>query len=143
MINNITLTGRVVKDIELRKDKQSNGEEYNYCFLKLAVQRTYSKENPITDFISCKAFRRNAEVLAQYAKQGSLIAIVGSLITWRTDKMINGEKVFENNYCIEIKSMTLLTSKDSSDSLNTSNGESTKDKKPQEYHLKELDDLEL
>ncbi len=34
MINNITLTGRVVKDIELIKGKQGNGEKYSYCFLK-------------------------------------------------------------------------------------------------------------
>lgn len=76
MINNVTLVGRITRDIELKKT-QSNVSVTSFT---LAINRPFSKENETqADFISCVAWDKKAEVLNDYAHKGSLIGIVGRI----------------------------------------------------------------
>lgn len=77
MINNVVLTGRLTKDVEL---KYYNGEK-SVCYFTIAVNRNYKNANGEydADFINCKAYRNAAEYLAKYVNKGDLVAVVGSI----------------------------------------------------------------
>lgn len=109
MINTVVLTGRPVKEIELKT--LSTGTKV--AGFTLAVNRSFkdaSGEYP-TDFINVQTFEKTAEFVAKYAKKGELIGIEGRL----------QQRVFENKegvnvYIIEVvaNQITLLTPKGSS-----------------------------
>lgn len=63
--------GRLVKDPEIRRT--SNGNAITNFTLAISE----SKEN--TDFIDCRAFKQNAENLANYKHKGDLIGVSGKL----------------------------------------------------------------
>lgn len=77
MINNVVLAGRITKDIDLRMSESGKA----YTNFTLAVNRAFKGQDgqQQADFISCKAFNKQAENLARYCGKGSLIAVVGSI----------------------------------------------------------------
>ena len=77
MINNVVLVGRITKDIDLRMSESGKA----YTNFTLAVNRAFKGQDgqQQADFISCKAFNKQAENLARYCGKGSLIAVVGSI----------------------------------------------------------------
>lgn len=79
MINNVTIIGRTTKDIELRATSSGT----NNASFTLAVERNFKNANgeKETDFINCVAWRKTAEILAQYASKGSLIGVRGRIQT--------------------------------------------------------------
>ena len=79
MINNVTIIGRTTKDIELRATSSGT----NNASFTLAVERNFKNANgeKETDFINCVAWRKTAEILAQYAPKGSLIGVHGRIQT--------------------------------------------------------------
>lgn len=79
MINNVTIIGRTTKDIELRATSSGT----NNASFSLAVERNFKNANgdKETDFINCVAWRKTAEILAQYAQKGSLIGVRGRIQT--------------------------------------------------------------
>lgn len=79
MINNVTIIGRTTKDIELRATSSGT----NNASFTLAVERNFKNENgeKETDFINCVAWRKTAEIVAQYAPKGSLIGVRGRIQT--------------------------------------------------------------
>ncbi|WP_025728435.1 single-stranded DNA-binding protein [Atopobacter phocae] len=91
MINNVSLTGRLTRDIEL-KHTQSGIALTNF---NLAVNRTYKDDNGNTqaDFINCVAWKKTAEIMAEHLKKGSLIGIEGSIQT-RNYENQQGQKVY-------------------------------------------------
>lgn len=79
-MNKVFLTGRLVKDVEL---KQTNNG-VSVANFTLAVRKNY--KDPATgeygtNFIYCTVWRKTAENLAQYQGKGDLIAVFGSLDT--------------------------------------------------------------
>lgn len=86
MINNVVITGRLTRDPELKRT-QSN---ISYVRFTLAVNRSFKDESGETqaDFISCIAWRAQAENLARFMKQGSQIGLVGRIQTgsYESDK---------------------------------------------------------
>ena len=70
-MNKVILIGRTTKDIELK------GNETKVANFTLAVPRNGNKE--VTDFISCVAFDKKAEILKEYVKKGNKVAIQGSI----------------------------------------------------------------
>lgn len=70
-MNFVTLVGRLVKDPDIRRT--SNGNAITNFTLAISE----SKEN--TDFIDCRAFKQNAENLANYKHKGDLIGVSGKL----------------------------------------------------------------
>lgn len=79
MINNVILTGRLTKNLELRQT--STGKSMTY--FNLAVNRNFKNEQgeQTADFINCVAFGKQAENMARYLTQGSLIAVEGRIST--------------------------------------------------------------
>jgi|SRR5690625_3425325 len=79
MINNVVLVGRLTRDPELRKT-QSGISVVNFT---LAVNRGFTDQSGErqADFINCIAWRAQAENLARYMRQGSLIGLEGRIQT--------------------------------------------------------------
>ena len=77
MINNIVLVGRTTKAIELKQNK--NGTPY--VQFTLAVKRPYKDEQggQQADFITCVAWNKTAETIANYVLKGMMIGIEGRL----------------------------------------------------------------
>lgn len=77
MINNIVLVGRTTKAIELKQNK--NGT--NYVQFTLAVNRPYKGEQggQQADFITCVAWNKTAETIANYVLKGTMIGVEGRL----------------------------------------------------------------
>ena len=85
MINNVVLTGRLTKDIELRRTTSGK----TCTSFTLAVNRNKQE----TDFINCVAWNDVAESLEKYTNKGSLIGIEGRIQTRNYDDR-NGKKVY-------------------------------------------------
>lgn len=103
MINNVVLTGRITRNLELKQTSNNNSS----LNITLAVERNFKDQNgqKQTDFISCKAFGKRAETIAQYCQKGDLIGITGSIQTgsyqkqdgstvYTTDVMVDGLSLF-------------------------------------------------
>ena len=82
-MNHVTLIGRITKTPEL-KTTQSNIAVTTF---NLAVDRQYKDESgeKQTDFFTIVAWRKTAELVAQYCEKGSLIAVDGKLATRQYD----------------------------------------------------------
>lgn len=91
MINNVTLVGRLTKDIDLKYTQTGNA----VGSFTLAVNRTFSNANgeKEADFINCVVWRKTAENMANYTKKGSLIGIVGRIQTRNYDNDA-GQRVY-------------------------------------------------
>lgn len=103
MINNVVLTGRITRNLELKQTNNNNSS----LNITLAVERNFKDQSgqKQTDFISCKAFGKRAETIAQYCQKGDLIGITGSIQTgsyqkqdgstvYTTDVMVDGLSFF-------------------------------------------------
>ena len=91
MINNVTLVGRLTKDVEL---KYTPSNVANVSFT-LAVNRTFKNANGEreADFINCVIWRQAAENFANWAKKGALIGITGRIQT-RNYENQQGKRVY-------------------------------------------------
>ena len=91
MINNVVLVGRLTKDAEFRYTPSNVA----VATFTLAVNRNRKNENGErdADFINCVIWRQAAENLANWAKKGSLICIVGSIQT-RNYENQQGQRVY-------------------------------------------------
>ena len=78
MINNCTLVGRLVRDIELRYIPGNGTPVGNFT---IAVDREFSGKDgkKETDFIDIQVWGKIAENCANYIAKGSLVAVQGSL----------------------------------------------------------------
>lgn len=105
-MNNVSLTGRITKDPELRHTPSG----YAVVMFTIAVDRKYKNANgeKITDFIPCVAWNNQAEFISNYVKKGNLLEVTG-LIQSRTYQTQSGE----NRTVIEvvIDSVSNLTPK--------------------------------
>lgn len=102
-MNNVQLIGRLVRDIEMRYTPSGTASSQ----FTLAVDRKMSKEKraeaernnqPTADFISCKAWSKTAEILAQYVKKGQRIAIEGSIQTGSYEK--DGRRIYTTDVLV-------------------------------------------
>ena len=78
-MNNVSLLGRLTKDVELRYS-QSGTAVANFT---LAVNRQFKNQNGEreADFIRTLAFGKTAEIIAQYVKKGQQLAVEGRIQT--------------------------------------------------------------
>lgn len=101
MINKSIITGRLTKDVDLRK----TGSGTSVASFTLAVNRKFVKEGEQeADFINCVAWRQSADFLKQYAGKGDMIGVEGRIQTRSYDDQ-NGRKVYVtevvcDNVCI-------------------------------------------
>ena len=97
MINSVVLTGRLTRDIELRKT--ANGT--NAVSFILAVDRAMKKEGqPDADFISCQAWGKTANLMIQHLHKGSLIGVEGHIQTG-SYKNNHGQTVYTTNVNVD------------------------------------------
>lgn len=86
-MNNVTLTGRLTKDPELRYTQTQ----------KPVVRFTLAVDKPNrdaqADFIQCTAFDKTAEVINNYCKKGRMIGVNGRITTGSYQKQ-DGSKVY-------------------------------------------------
>jgi len=89
-VNNVVLVGRLTKDVEL-KYTQSGMAVAKFI---LAVNRQFKKDGqPDVDFITCTAFGKTAENLANFMRKGSQIGVVGNIQTGSYDDK-DGKRVY-------------------------------------------------
>ena len=91
MINNTVLVGRMVRDAELKYTPNNQA----VATFTLAVNRNFKSQNGErdADFINCVIWRQQAENLANWAKKGALIGIVGRIQT-RNYENQQGQRVY-------------------------------------------------
>ena len=75
-MNNVTLTGRLTFDPELRKTPQQK----SVCMFTIAVDRRIGNKQS-ADFISVETWNKTAEFVCNYFKKGDGIEVVGSIAT--------------------------------------------------------------
>lgn len=97
-MNNITITGRITKDPEIR---YTSNNKANVLFT-LAVNRDYKDENGErqADFISCVAWGNQAEYIGKYVLKGDNLGINGRLQT-RNYQDQNGRTIFITEVIVE------------------------------------------
>ena len=130
-INNVTLVGRVVRDIEV-KTTNSGKEVASFA---LAVDG-YGKDTP-ANFIDCVAWGKAAEILGQYATKGKQIGITGRIQTRNWEKDDIKRKATE----VVIDQFQLLGSKgDGSSAAPASERYEQEDQKSQDVVPEDIDD---
>ena len=78
-MNKVVLIGRLTKDPELRFAAGSGTAVTNFT---LAVNRPKNKDGQTSaDFITCVAFGKTAETIAQYLTKGRQLAVHGNIRT--------------------------------------------------------------
>jgi len=84
MINRVILMGRITQDLELK----STPSGVSVLTFSIAAERNFVKqgEERQADFISCVAWRQQAEFISKYFGKGRMIALEGSLRTRTYDE---------------------------------------------------------
>ena len=118
MINNVVLTGRLTKDVDLRYT--SNGTAV--ASFTIAVDRKFknAQGERETDFINCVMWRKSAENFANFTRKGSLVGIEGSIQT-RNYEGNDNKRVYVTEVVAD--SFTFLESKKQSDSNGSDNNQ--------------------
>src|SRR5574344_2363956 len=97
-MNKTQLIGNLVSDVEFNRSASGTG----VARLRLAVRRNFkNQQNEYdSDFINCVAFGKTAEMLNQYFKKGSKIAVDGRIQTGSYDNK-QGQRVYTTDIVIE------------------------------------------
>lgn len=90
MINNVSLTGRIVKEINVFENDNNKVGSFT-----LAVQRSHKNKNDEfeSDFIRIVAFNKTAEIIEKYTTKGLLIGVEGKVQTSNYENK-EGQKVY-------------------------------------------------
>lgn len=104
-MNNVSLMGRLTRDVDLRV---TNGN-FSVGRFSVAVDRKLSKEKrqeaeannqPTADFISCVAFGKQAETIANYFSKGQRIAITGHIQTGSYENQ-QGQRIYTTDVVVD------------------------------------------
>lgn len=97
-MNNVVLSGRFTKDPDVRYTQDA--EPMAIARFTLAVDRRKKEGEQSADFISCVAFRKQAEVIEKYCKQGVKVILAGHIQTGSyTNKQ--GVKVYTTDVIVD------------------------------------------
>jgi len=119
MINNVVLVGRLTKDPDLRYTSSGSA----VATFTLAVNRNFTSANGNreADFINCVIWRKPAETLANYARKGTLLGVVGRIQTRSYDNQ-QGQRVYVTEVVCE--NFQLLESRSASEQRQTQDNSS-------------------
>ena len=97
-MNKVILVGRLTRDPELR----TTASGVSVCSFSIAVNRRFKNAEGgyDADFISCVAWRQQAELLAKYFAKGRMVGIVGSIQTRNYDNK-DGQKVYVTEVSVD------------------------------------------
>lgn len=103
MLNRVILMGRITQDLELK----STASGVAVLTFTIAIDRSFVKqgEERQTDFITCVAWRNQAEFISRYFSKGRMIAIEGNLRS-RTYDDKNGTKHYVTEVYVDSVSFT-------------------------------------
>ena len=93
MLNQVVLVGRVVYDLELKK----NDSGKRFLVLTLAIPRSFKnmEGNYDTDFIRCIVWDGVAENTSEYCKKGDIVGLKGRLQSRIIEKNDKKESMME------------------------------------------------
>ncbi|BAL61316.1 single-stranded DNA-binding protein [Melissococcus plutonius] len=128
MINNVVLVGRLTKDPDLRYT--SNGSAV--ATFTLAINRNFTNQNGDreADFINCVIWRKPAETLANYARKGTLLGVVGRIQS-RSYENQQGQRVYvtevicDNFQLLESRSVSEQRQQQDNNGFNNGNNQSS------------------
>lgn len=111
-MNKAILCGRICTDIEFKK----TSNDVSVCRFKIAVQRRFknTEGNYDADFISCVAWRSNADFIDKYFTKGKGINVVGSIQTRTYEK--DGNKVYVTEVMVDEVGFPVASKNDSEQS---------------------------
>ena len=114
MLNRVILMGRITQDLDLRQTPSGT----SVLTFNIAVDRSFVKqgEERQADFITCVAWRQQADFISRYFGKGRMIAIEGNLRS-RTYDDKNGTKHYVTEVYVDNVS---FTGEKRSDGSNTS-----------------------
>lgn len=97
-MNSVNLIGRVTRDLELRYSQTGTA----VLKFNLAVQRKIKNSNGQydSDFISCVAFGKTAETIANYVSKGQQIGLMGHIQTGNYDNQ-QEQKVYTTDVFVD------------------------------------------
>lgn len=98
MINNVSLTGRLTRDAELKYTQGGTA----VAQFTLAVSRKFTNQQGEreSDFINCVVWRKSAENFCKFTHKGSLVGVEGHIQT-RTYDNKEGQKVYVTEVVVE------------------------------------------
>ena len=135
-MNNIILTGRLTKDVEMRYIPVTGTPVATFT---LAVQRDYLKKDGTrdVDFIPVEVIGKVAEFCKNYLSKGRLVAVQGSIRVDRyQDKNTQEFKIFTK---VSARSVQALDKKPNSNNSTSNNNKSAKEKEIDEKLLEIAD----
>ena len=97
-MNKVILMGRLARDPELQTTPQGT----SVCRFTIAVDRRFSSKDGQrqADFISCTAWRQQAELICKWFQKGRMISIVGNIQTRSWDAQ-DGKKQYATDVIVE------------------------------------------
>ena len=133
-MNTVILIGRLTKDPDIKKTQT----DISVLSFTIAVNRSYKNQDGDyeADFINCVAWKKTAELIAEYFKKGDRIGIQGELQT-RTYQDRDDKTVFVTE--INVRQIDFLQEKTQQESREQK-VEPKADKTPEEF---EIDDEEM
>jgi len=105
-MNNQTIIGRLTRDPELKYTPNGNA----VCSFSVAVNRRFNKD--VTDYFNVTAWKKAAELCAQYLTKGSQVAINGRMESRKYENK-DGQKV--TVWELQVDEVQFLDSKKSGD----------------------------
>ncbi|EGS38204.1 single-stranded DNA-binding protein [Staphylococcus capitis VCU116] len=94
-MNTVNLIGNIVANPELR------GQNSNVANFRIAVQRPFKNKQTNeyeTDFITCVAFGKTAEIIVNNFNKGNKIGVTGSIQTGSYEK--DGQRVYTTDVAV-------------------------------------------
>ena len=93
MINQVVLVGRIVYDLELKK----NDSGKKYLSMMLAIPRSFKNIDGTydTDFIRCIVWDNVASNTSEYCKKGDIVGLKGRLQSRLVEKNDKKENIME------------------------------------------------
>lgn len=113
MLNKVILIGRLTRDAEIR---YTTGQ-VPYARFTIAADRPYNSqrnEKNNTDFISCIAWQKTAEIIEKYTTKGSLVALEGRIETGSYEK--DGKTIYTTD--VRVDNLRLLDRKNKGEDVN-------------------------
>lgn len=133
-MNHIAVTGRLVKDNELREiGREGSVKTVNNT---LAIRR----DGKITDFIDVRFFGKQAEIVSQYCKKGSLLLCQGSV---RVDTFKDKEDKTRKSIYILAANIELLSDRVDNEEHKQMKQEAAAEQENKPFDIADIDEDDL
>lgn len=91
MVNIVVILGRLGQDPEVKYFESGKVK----ATFSVAVDRTFSKENKVTDWFNIEVWDRQAEFVGEWVKKGALVSVTGRLDVNRYNDQAGNPKEYQ------------------------------------------------